>query len=321
MNNSAKARIAYAGPALDNGEMDVRELAPALLAFADLVEAANIAIGGERKIRVMLNEDSIRKGSFDITMLLDYSLIDQAKLFVSAADANGLSSLMTILGWGETAYVAEKGICVIKNGIFSLIKKIANRKVTGIEHSGKEEVTLTLSDGTKITVTDGILKVFLDVRSREDIEKIVNPVGNEGIDRFELRNPERPNDQNPIEKIEKSDVPNFAAPPADETEETFPKTPEQELTVKITLLNFARGQKWKLTDGNNTFWARIEDEEFLDKVEKGQNFANGDMLRIRYYTQQSIKNGNLSSDYVVTKVLEIRRRPEQIKLGFDYREK
>ena len=69
MTQSAKARIAYVGPALDNGEMDVRELAPALLAFAGLVESANAAIGGKQNIRVMLNQDSIRKGSFDITFL------------------------------------------------------------------------------------------------------------------------------------------------------------------------------------------------------------------------------------------------------------
>lgn len=71
MSDTAKARIAYVGTALENGEMEIRELVPALLAFSDLIENANRVLGGDRKIKVMLNQDSLKRGSFDITFLLD----------------------------------------------------------------------------------------------------------------------------------------------------------------------------------------------------------------------------------------------------------
>ena len=58
------------GPAIENGEMDVRDLAPALIAFADLVESVNNVLKGEQKIKVMLNQDSLQRGSFDITFIL-----------------------------------------------------------------------------------------------------------------------------------------------------------------------------------------------------------------------------------------------------------
>ena len=45
-----KARIAYNGPSLEYGQIDVRKLAPALLDFTDLIENANLAIGGEYQI-------------------------------------------------------------------------------------------------------------------------------------------------------------------------------------------------------------------------------------------------------------------------------
>ncbi len=45
MSSVTKARIAYVGEALENGEMEVRDLVPALLAFSDLVENANRALG------------------------------------------------------------------------------------------------------------------------------------------------------------------------------------------------------------------------------------------------------------------------------------
>ncbi|MBE6440990.1 MAG: hypothetical protein E7022_01495 [Desulfovibrio desulfuricans] len=51
--------IAYDGPALDTHEMDVRELAPALLAFSDMFEEANAVLNGDRA-KISLNV----KGSF-----------------------------------------------------------------------------------------------------------------------------------------------------------------------------------------------------------------------------------------------------------------
>ena len=45
--------IAYDGPALTNHTMDVRDLAPAMLAVGQLCDAANVVLNGERsKIQV-----------------------------------------------------------------------------------------------------------------------------------------------------------------------------------------------------------------------------------------------------------------------------
>lgn len=117
---SRKVRIAYNGPALSNGEMDVRDLAPALLAFADLVNKANTIIGGEHAVKVLLNQDSIQKGSFDVTMLLDMNVLDQARLLVGVANDNGLSELLTVLGWGETVVGATVPVVA---GIFSWFRQ------------------------------------------------------------------------------------------------------------------------------------------------------------------------------------------------------
>lgn len=312
MRISRKARIAYNGPALASGEMDVKSLAPALIAFADLVDNVNRVIGGENKIRVLLNENSIHKGSFDITYLLDESLLQQAKLFVGMAENNGLSALMTILGWGTTT----GGVIY---GIFTLIKKIRGRSLSGIQNKEDEKVEISLADGEKILTTEKTLKVFLDVNCRINIEKVIEPVTQDGIESFELRNPEHKEDRQPLEIITKHETKDFVAPPAAETADEEPKqTEEQELLVKISLISFEQG-KWKLTDGNNTFWARIDDEDFCKKVENGElSFTSGDMLRVRYYTSQEIKAGNLRTDYIVTKVLELKKRPEQIKLDFKY---
>ncbi len=164
------------------------------------------------------------------------------------------------------------------------------------------------------------MKVYLYADCRKSIEKVLMPLKGEGIESFELRNPDCPQDKKPIESITKEDVHYFKAPPVESVEREETST-EQEITVKITSITFEKGNKWRLTDGNNTFWAKIEDEKFLSKVEQGNvSFTNGDMLRIRYYIHQKMKGDSLSREYIVTKVLELQKRPEQIKLDFDIKE-
>ena len=51
----------------------LNDLAPALLAFAELVKRANVLVGNTQPVRLMLNADSIKRGSFDVTLELIYS--------------------------------------------------------------------------------------------------------------------------------------------------------------------------------------------------------------------------------------------------------
>ena len=217
---------------------------------------------------------------------------------------------MEILGWGTAV---KGGI----SGIFALIKKIGDRKIKKAEREDKNLVKLTLSDGDVILTTKGTMQVYINADSRKAMEKVIKPLSQDGIDSFELRNPDNPDDKRAIESINKEEAAYFKSPPISD-DEKIEKLPEQEMTVKITSVNFEKGLKWRLTDGNNTFWAKIEDEEFLAKVDDHDLvFGNGDMLRVRYYVQQVVKNGNLSSEYVVTKVLEVKEKPQQIQLDFE----
>lgn len=319
MDQIAKARIAYTGPALDDGSMEVRNLAPALMAFAELVDAANKAIGGEKKIEVKLNQDSFRRGSFDITLLLETSVLEQVKLFTGMAEESGLADLMEVLGWGTTAKEILTGTAALfVPGIFGLIKLIKGRKFSKTQETEGGYVRITLSDGTEIETTTKTFSVYRSVDCRKHIEEIINPLDQKGVEGFELRNANEPSSKIPILKIEKTEKNYFKAPPASTTEEELPETQEDEITVRIVSLSFNKGQKWKLNDGNNTFWATIKDDDFWSNVEKrAVSFADGDMLRIRYYIKQSIKGGNLYSEYIVTKVVRMKKRPVQIELDFE----
>lgn len=310
MVKAMKARIAYTGPSLDNGEMDIKELAPALIAFADLIESVNTVIGGDQPIKVLVNQDSIQRGSFDVTLfLMANSILEQAKLFVGVADESGITALAEILGFASSGCAS----------IFKLIKWINGRPIKTIENKAQNKTEITLTDDDKMQTNENTVRALLDVKCRMNIEKMIAPLYTEGIDGFELRNPEDKTDKSPWEKIQKSDLNIFKSPPAQKIEDEESLSTTQRLIVQIIEPNF-EGGKWRLSDGNNSFWASMEDKMFIDKVNSHSLvFGKGDVLIVDCYMQQCIKNGKLSSDWIIKKVLEIRKQKEQVQLDFEYK--
>lgn len=304
----AKIRIAYTGEALDNGAMDVKNLAPALMAFGELVVRANEVIGNTQQVRVMLKADDIKKGSFEINMELVQSGIEQLKLLIGAADASGLGALLTVLGWADLSKD-------ILSGVFSLIKKIAGRKIQKVEDNG---TCIKIVIENQVICTDyNTFKVYMDSKARESVAKIVAPVAQDGIDGFELRDPGNLDSKEAIESITKDVLNLFEAP---ETEVVEQEQKPQVMILKIANLSFMDENKWRFTDGNgNYYWMKIEDKAFLNDVtSRRARFACGDMLELEFVLKQRIfPNMKISNEYTVIKVLRIIQAPTQIKLDIE----
>jgi hypothetical protein len=59
-------RVIYEGPSVEDGEMEIGQLAPSLLALGKLVEALDVIATGETgRVRVLVRADP-KPGSFDI---------------------------------------------------------------------------------------------------------------------------------------------------------------------------------------------------------------------------------------------------------------
>ena len=306
MAEAQKVRIAYVGEALNNGAMEVNDLAPALLAFGNLIQRTNIVIGNERAVRVLLKADDIRRGSFDITLLLDYNLLEEAKLFMGLAEDTGLKDLMDVLGMGITA----------KESIFWLIKLIGFKKIRKAEKQA-DHVKIILEDNRVITVTQNVYNVFMDFEARTLIEKVVTPVKKEGIQGFEIRNPDDYSDSKPTVSVDKESVAYFAAP-ALETKVEPDIVYEQDMMLRIVSIVFDEKQKWRFSDGEAVFWAKIEDERFWKEINDGVlAFRKGDKLKVRCRVVQRIgENESLVSERTIINVIKVIPKPTQIKLDF-----
>lgn len=306
MTETSKVRIAYDGVALENGSMDVRDLAPALIAFSDLVKRANRLIGNEQPVRLMLKADDIKKGSFDVNLELVYSTLEQAKLFTGMSEDVGLKALVEVLG---LIYGGGKGV-------FWLIQQIKGKKITQINDSDPDKVIVVLNNDTRLETTAKVVNVFMDHQARKSIEAVVAPVNRQGIDSFEIRNPEKYEDKNPSLKVTKDDLGSFEAPELAKGEEEDIVN-IQEMFVQIVSIVFDEKQKWRFSDGECVFWANVEDEEFWKGIESGAlAFRSGDKLKVKCEIRQYIdpKTNNPTTERKVLKVLKIIERPTQIKL-------
>lgn len=307
MAQTETIRIAYDGPALANGAMDIKDLAPALLAFADLVKRANTVIGNKQPVDILLTADDIHKGSFDISMQLVYSAMEQAKLFTGFMEESGLKALIEVLGFGSTI---SGGIC----GVFQIIKALKNRKISDVQQDNIGNTKIILSDGTQIITTAQTLNVFVDHEVRQNIEAVIRPLKKSGIDSFEFRKPKNFEDKEALFAVKKEEIEYFDSPKLETV--TMPDNiTEQELIVRIVSIVFDKNQKWRFSDGESSFWAKIDDEEFWSRVQEGNlAFRDGDQLKVKIKSIQKVTNSNLSTEKIITKVMEAIHKPTQIKL-------
>ena len=82
---------------------------------------------------------------------------------------------------------------------------------------------------------------------------------------------------------------------------------DNSIIVQIESAVFKDGNKWRLTDGGNSFYAEITDQNFIGRVQSGQErFGKSDILVVDLQRQQLIVGDKLRTDYTVVKVHEHR---------------
>lgn len=302
--SDANFSLIFEGPAVENGEIDVQDLAPSLMALGELLQAANAELNGERA-RVAVKLRATRKGSFEVDLSVVQSLAAQAATLLDSlaghkdgiAAANELADVILKVGG---AVIGTGG------GLLALLKWLRGRKPDKIEPRAGE-VHVHLGDTVFVTNSQTILLAENRI-VREQARKVVAVLEKEGIDRIATR-------QDGPEKltIERAEVSYFDIP--DGTEETLEDS-EREMWLQIDSLSFKEGNKWRLTDGGEPFFASVEDVDFLNKIAKGEvSFSKADDLHCLVHERQSrTSKGQLRKDRTIMRVIEHRPGARQLKL-------
>lgn len=179
MARHVRTTIRYDGPALAGHEMDVQDLAPALLALGDIIQIANKRFNGDTaSIRVLVNAD-VEQKCFQIDLSLVQSVLKQAQGLFADQDVKTALDIARAVG-----IVGSAGAAVA--GLFKLIKWLSrNRKdgETRFETKSEGGVTIIVNgDGNTITVSDETFQLATDPAVVERAKRVVKPLQNRGYE-------------------------------------------------------------------------------------------------------------------------------------------
>lgn len=286
--------ITYNGPALNDGRMPVRDLAPALLAVGDLYAQASLIIYPDRE-PVALHIEATERGSFDVHLILEAKKTwDELVDVFGNHGAAALANLVQLVAGGT--------------GLLVFIKKLRGRAIVKRESAPDPGTTrLSLSDHTTLDVLTEVLRLYESIEVRRDAREVVEPLTRDGIEEVEFR----ANAEEIV--VEKKDVPSFDVPEG-EPEQLTDQIIERHLAVVSPV--FEEGRKWRFTDGLREFNADIQDEAFIARVDAGERFGKGDVLRCRLREVQTRRvPGGLRTEYTILQVLDHLTPPEQLQIG------
>lgn len=306
--SKATFHVLYDGPALANHEMNVRDLAPALLALGQLLEETNAAVNdGKAKVSVQVRA-SFKTGCFGIELEVVQSLIQQIHLAFSTESVANAKSLLEWIGliWDTAAKTAGT-----IGSLIVFLKWLKGRTIKKVVLLDNGNVRVVLDDDA-VEAESTVIALFRQAKLRQALEDVLQPLERDGIEEFAVT------DQKQTERfltVSKQELRYFTAP--DEQPEMLA---EDEVVMNLQLVNvaFREDNKWRFSDGNSTFYAQVEDVDFLNKVQSNEPFARGDILKARLRRIQSLSGETMKTEYIVLTVLEHRRSGVQLPMQFEH---
>ena len=296
MTDVAEFKIIYDGAALKTHSMDVRSLAPALLAFGNLFDEANRVLNGN-KTSIKLQVKATAPGSFDILFLLDQSVASQITSFLSGDKVTAVTNLIALIGFGTATGFT----------FLALVRRLKGQRPSKITDLKNGQIQIEFGEDSFVVPVE-LMRLYQDIGVRKATEEILAPLKNDGIDTFKVI------DANSviIETIIKEEIIFYDLP---ELKDEVILETEHEAAYSIVALAFKEDNKWRLYDGSGTISVTVSDEDFRYKVDNNLiAFSKGDILICKVKTIQYRTNSGLKTEYEVLKVKEHRPAARQLLL-------
>lgn len=292
--SKANISLILRGPAVENGQIDIQDFAPALLSVGELLQSANEVINGDKaKVAVKVRATAVACFEIDFAILQEiietiftYAQVHKDK--IEPADA--LVDLVFKVGT-----LAVSSVTVTGGGLFAFLKWRKRRKPDQIKEKDRD-VIIHIGDNYFITNSQTI-KLAKSVTVRTQARKLVSILKREGIESISVRQP-----GGEELTLDRNDISSFDVPDNDE-EEIEDKT--RKMTLRIISLSFKKDNKWRLTDDIEPFTADIKDVGFLNKIANDEiSFGKNDYLICNVQVRQTMTEKGLKKERTIIKVLE-----------------
>lgn len=280
-------QLIYDGKALENHEINPRDLSFALIAINDLFENADrIANQGKTKAEIKVKA-SFETGCFKINFSSYQSFKDQAVSLFTSNEVNAIVNATELL--------------ILISLLVRLIKFLKGKKPDKILENEDKSFSIW-KDGKTLKFEKKVIELYKDYKLRKSFEDLVSPLIKDGIDDLAIKEYGK---EDYLCQITKDEKDWFLCPDSKEEEIDQPKV--FETYISIINLSFKEGNKWFVNDGNESFYIIVEDENFLKRIDDSiVKFSKGDILKVQIRKVQfyNFDKKSLRSEYFVEKVLE-----------------
>jgi hypothetical protein len=156
-------RVIYNGPAVDDGEMDVEQLASSLLALGKLIENADAIRSGEAgRVKVRVKSD-LKRGSFDVGIAVHWidGFKDAAIAWALTPEGTGTLAVLGFLGVNlkDAALLGGKGL-------IQVVRWLKGRRVAKQIVLQDGNTTLITEDGEQLDVDATVARLVDDASIR-----------------------------------------------------------------------------------------------------------------------------------------------------------
>lgn len=277
--------VIYDGPALADGRIAVRDLAPALLALGEVFTEASRTLYADRQPPA-LEIEATGEGSFEIHLILAADAWDR---FVDLFGSDGLQALKDL----------KELLIGSSLGLFGLIQLLRGRRVPKEVEPGSQPGSVRFTiDNVSYEAPEAVVSLARSFSMRRKIRSVVEPLESGTIERVEFRY-----DEQVTVSIGADEAQSFEIPEPDEEVTNQQVMP---MTLSLAQVAFRPGNKWRLSDGERVFWVTIADESFLGRVERNEEtFGASDLLRCRVRIDQWERDdGSLHTEHTVEEVVD-----------------
>ena len=286
--SEAHFRLIYDGESVRDGEMDVADLAPALMGIGQLLKAAGrVMYGEESDVRVRVR--TIKDGSFDVHLAAAVraagSLWDWLKT-PNGQEAQVLLGALGLTGLGGV------------QGAIAVVRRLKGQRPK-LKAARPGFVSMEI-DGIAVEIPEAAARLAVDAGVRAAMERVIaEPLQRDGFDKVSF------GDAEPDATISKEEAVYFLAPIETEDDEFISR---YQKAFSIQSLSFKPDRKWRLSDGHGSAkLVTISDIDFETKVQRNEiRFAKGDILICDVIERSRRSATGFRSEYEIAKVMEHR---------------
>jgi hypothetical protein len=282
-------------------EVDASTLGYSLLNVTTLIQEVNQELGTVQKIEIKVK--ATQPGSFLVHLALDPI---QAQTLLEYLTPNTV----------ELVAATAVGIIGTVTALFGLRKRLKGEPPKEVVQKG-DEVEIEARDGNIIIIDKRTYNAYFNnPKVNEALSKTFKTLESDPhIEGFEITD----SNEVPLFEARREDFRPMALTSSVPQAQT--KSIREQASLYIVKPSFERNLKWDVVFAGNRIPASMEDEAFLNRIDKGERFAKGDVLEVELQIDQVLDpniNTYINKSYRIIGVIKHTPRTEQGDLfGFN----